>query len=306
MTWVAVVLGVTLGLGMALVASWIGARTPTLEARVAPFVRSSLADEERRRSVTVTPFPTAERLLAPAVRDAARLFERWGMHADLERRLRRAGGATTPEQFRAQQVAWCAAGLAAGCVLAVILAATRGTGVIAGTLLVVVAAASGAVGRDLALTSAVRRRSRRLMLELPTVAELLALSVAAGESAQSALERVAASTSGELADELADALARVRAGSRLSVALSAMADAYDLPALRRFADGVSTAIERGTPLADVLRAQAQDVRAAGQQELMEEGGRREIAMMVPVVFLILPVTVVFAVFPGLVAIDLGG
>ncbi len=32
---------------------------------------------------------------------------------------------------------------------------------------------------------------------------------------------------------------------------------------------------------------------------MEEGGRREIAMMTPVVFLILPVTVLFAVFPGL-------
>jgi tight adherence protein C len=31
---------------------------------------------------------------------------------------------------------------------------------------------------------------------------------------------------------------------------------------------------------------------------MEEGGRKEIAMMVPVVFLVLPVTVLFAIFPG--------
>lgn len=36
---------------------------------------------------------------------------------------------------------------------------------------------------------------------------------------------------------------------------------------------------------------------------MEEGGRREIAMLVPVVFLILPVTVMFALYPGLVALD---
>ena len=75
--------------------------------------------------------------------------------------------------------------------------------------------------------------------------------------------------------------------------------------LRRFADGVATAVERGTPLAEVLRAQAQDVRSAGQRALMEEGGKREIAMMVPVIFLILPVTVVFAVFPGLTTIRLG-
>jgi tight adherence protein C len=32
---------------------------------------------------------------------------------------------------------------------------------------------------------------------------------------------------------------------------------------------------------------------------MEQGGRREILMMVPVVFLILPVTVLFALYPGL-------
>ena len=31
---------------------------------------------------------------------------------------------------------------------------------------------------------------------------------------------------------------------------------------------------------------------------MEAGGKKEIAMMVPVVFLVLPVTVLFAVFPG--------
>ena len=68
--------------------------------------------------------------------------------------------------------------------------------------------------------------------------------------------------------------------------------------LRRFVDGVVIAVQRGTPLADVLRAQAQDVREEGRRALMEAGGRKEIAMMVPVVFLILPVTVLFAVFPG--------
>jgi tight adherence protein C len=34
--------------------------------------------------------------------------------------------------------------------------------------------------------------------------------------------------------------------------------------------------------------------------LLEAGGRKEIAMMVPVVFLVLPVTVLFALFPGFI------
>ncbi len=58
-------------------------------------------------------------------------------------------------------------------------------------------------------------------------------------------------------------------------------------------------MQRGTPLAEVLRAQAQDVREDSRRTLMEQGGKKEILMMIPVVFLILPVTVLFAVYPGI-------
>ena len=67
---------------------------------------------------------------------------------------------------------------------------------------------------------------------------------------------------------------------------------------------MAVAIERGTPLVDVLHAQAADVREATRRDLIEAGGRKEVAMMIPVVFLILPVTVVFAFFPGYVGLHL--
>lgn len=53
-----------------------------------------------------------------------------------------------------------------------------------------------------------------------------------------------------------------------------------------------------------MRAQAQDARDASKQALIELGGRREITMMIPVVFLVLPVTVAFAVYPGLSSLNL--
>ena len=65
---------------------------------------------------------------------------------------------------------------------------------------------------------------------------------------------------------------------------------------------LSRSLERGTPLADVLHAQAADVREAGRRALIESAARREVLMMVPVVFLVLPVTVLFALFPGLISI----
>jgi tight adherence protein C len=93
-------------------------------------------------------------------------------------------------------------------------------------------------------------------------------------------------------------LADVRAGAGLSDALTGLASRTGLVPLARFVDGVVVAVERGTPLADVLKAQAQDVREASRRALMETAGRKEIGMMVPVVFLVLPVTVLFAVYPG--------
>jgi len=132
----------------------------------------------------------------------------------------------------------------------------------------------------------------------------LALAVTAGEGPVGALERVNRISAGELSKELGRALAEARSGASLVQALEGIARRTSLAPLARFVDGVAIAVERGTPLAEVLRAQAVDVREAGKRSLLESAGRREIAMMVPVVFLVLPVTVVFALFPGFYGLTL--
>ena len=91
----------------------------------------------------------------------------------------------------------------------------------------------------------------------------------------------------------------------MSDALAGVARRTSVVSVARFVEGVIVALERGTPLADVLRAQAQDVREMGRRELMEAAGRKEIQMMVPLVFGILPLTVIFAVFPGISLMRLG-
>jgi tight adherence protein C len=99
-------------------------------------------------------------------------------------------------------------------------------------------------------------------------------------------------------------LADIRTGTPVTSALDGLARRSGLPVVARFAEGMAVAIERGTPLAGVLHAQAADVREAGRRALIESGARKEIAMMVPVVFLVLPVTVVFAFWPGVVGLHL--
>ena len=147
------------------------------------------------------------------------------------------------------------------------------------------------------------RATRRQHAAVPDCAELLALAVAAGESIPAAIERVAGCAGGPLGAELALAAGHIRNGMPSVRALADMVERTDSPALTRLSRTLTTAIERGSPLASVLHDQARDQRERSLAALMEEGGRREIAMLLPVVFLILPVTVIFALYPGLIALD---
>lgn len=296
-----VLLGLLGGAGLALAVAYAPPlRAPRLDDRLAPYLRDAprpsrlLAADAAR-----TPFPTLERLLAPWLADATRFLDRWlGGTASLRRRLAAAGQPATVEEFRAEQVVWGALGLLAGLAVSA-LAVVNGAAAPAPLLVLTLGLGLfGVLARDRRLTYDVNRRERRMLAELPAIAELLALAVTAGEGPAGALERVCRTSTGDLAAELRRALHDARAGASLVPALDGVAARTSLPELARFVDGVAIAVERGTPLADVLRAQAVDVREAGRRRLLEEGGRREIAMLVPVVFLILPTTVVFALYPG--------
>jgi tight adherence protein C len=289
------------GLVMAVAAAPPLRRRHLLESRLAPYLRDAPRPSRLLTGPrTLTPFPTAERILRPLLTDAiARLDRVLGGAGPVRRRLDQAGRGMTLDEFRAEQVVWGAVGGATGLLCGLLVGARHGAAaavpVLAATLAGVLA---GVLGRDRWLTREVRERESRIVSEFPTIAELLALSVSAGEGPLAALDRVTRISGGELARELQRAMADIRAGAPLTQALDAVAARTSLPALSRFVDGFVIAIERGTPLADVLRAQAVDVREAGKRALLESGGRKEIAMMVPVVFLILPVTVLFALFPG--------
>ncbi len=287
------VVGLLLGLGLALVVDRLPPlHRPALQQRLAPYVRPVVLSSRGSAA------PSAARLLTRA---ALVLGYLRGGRGTLARRLERAGCGLSVEQFRVEQLLWGAAGAVGGALTSALAHAVMPVPL--SVLLVVLGAAAGVLGREQWLAAAVRRREDRVLAELPTVADLLALSVGAGEGAAGALARVAGTCQGALAEELRRVLAQAHSGVGLVAALEGMARRSDLPAVARFVDGLAVAVERGTPLGEVLRAQAHDVRESSRRRLMESGGRREVLMMVPVVFLVLPLTVLFALFPVLTMLD---
>jgi tight adherence protein C len=298
-------IGAGIGVGLVLVGiRLLAMRRPRLDVRVLPYVRD-LPRTDRPMLPPSTQTGAFRALLGPALQSAARALERvLGGNASIRRRLERAALPMTVHDFRVEQVLWglVAFGVAAA---ASLLVALRSPGRTVPLLVLCgVAFATGVLLRENRLTAQVAERERRILAEFPTVAELLALAVGAGEGPVSALDRVVVRSRGELSTDLGAVLADIRTGTPVAAALDGLAHRSGLPVVARFAEGMAVAIERGTPLAGVLHAQAADVREAGRRALIESGARKEIVMMIPVVFLVLPVTVVFAFWPGVVGLHL--
>lgn len=303
-----VVVGLTLGLGLwSIAASLPRLSRPPLSERLAPHLldvsAAARADVERsaarRSSVLIA-------LLGPAAASARGAVLRWlGGEASVASRLRQAGSRRTVEEFRATQLAAVAAGAGAGAVLAVAFGSFGAIAPVGCVALIGAFAAGGFVCGEFSLSRAARQRLTRISEEFPTVAELLALSLSAGEGSFDAVRRVARASSGQFGAELRAVAADVNLGVPLTDALERMSRALRLPRLALFVDAVVGAIERGAPLAEVLRDQAADARAERKRELLEIAGRKEVAMLVPLIFGLLPLTVVIAVFPGVFVLRTG-
>ncbi|CAB5112323.1 MAG: hypothetical protein F2954_03050 [Actinobacteria bacterium] len=157
---------------------------------------------------------------------------------------------------------------------------------------------------DRELTGQVKKRRHRIEAEFPAIVEMLTLAIAAGETPMSAMNRIAESADGELSQEFATVILAVRSGEPLHLSLDAMGRRIKSVMIRRFIDAIVTATLRGAPLIEVLSLHAVEARANQRNIIMNAAGKAEISMMIPVVFFILPISIVFALWPSLTNLNL--
>jgi tight adherence protein C len=133
---------------------------------------------------------------------------------------------------------------------------------------------------------------------------MLTLSLSAGETPLSAITRISLRSSGLLAAEFGRVTESVRAGISFQESLDGLGRRVDSVAIRRFVDSLVTAMLRGAPLIEVLQRHAAEARQNQRNILMDKAGKAEVSMMIPVVFLILPISVLFALWPSLTHLNL--
>jgi tight adherence protein C len=155
-----------------------------------------------------------------------------------------------------------------------------------------------------ALTKRVHRKRLAIESEFPAIVEMLTLAIGSGASPTAAMSRIARRADGFLARDFRQVITQVESGVPFHLALDEMSRKAKSVTLRRFVDSMIISITRGAPLVEVLSHGAQEARNSERIKLLDKAGKSEIAMMIPVVFLILPISILFALFPSLSSLDL--
>jgi tight adherence protein C len=148
-------------------------------------------------------------------------------------------------------------------------------------------------------------RLEHALFELPELIDLLVVSLRAGNGIHRSFENTVPRSDGALAIEFARVLKAVEFGAAFGAEVKSVSKSLPHPQVSEFVNKVSLALERGTPLAQMLSEQAVSIRAEIKSKLLKQAGRNETRMLIPLVFLILPITVLFAIYPSLELLNFG-
>ncbi|MGN6380112.1 MAG: type II secretion system F family protein [Gaiellales bacterium] len=181
--------------------------------------------------------------------------------------------------------------------LAVVGAVSSTVGFAGGFLLATVAY----LGLPVAIDMRVRGRRDKIVGHLPTVLDLLTLSIEAGMSFDAALQRLVRRLNGPLIDELELMLREIQLGTSRHDALLGLASRVDAPEMSSFVRSLTQADKLGVPLAQMLRTQADELRIRLRNEAEEHAMKAPVKMLFPTVALIFPAIFIVVLGPAVLA-----
>ncbi len=144
-------------------------------------------------------------------------------------------------------------------------------------------------------------RSAKMQKSLPDALDLLTISVEAGLAFDSALARVAKSTTGPLAAEFARVLQEMNIGTGRSHAMRALGQRTSIPELKSFVTAMVQADAFGIPIGQVLRIQSTEMRTKRRQRAEEKAQKVPVKILIPLIFCILPTLFIIVMGPGVIS-----
>ncbi|MEQ8840573.1 MAG: type II secretion system F family protein [Acidimicrobiales bacterium] len=299
MTRTLVAAGLMIFTGSALLLSelrWF--RRPSMGDRLLPYAPGAV----RSTTAGVLSVASFREVVAPLARlTGERIARLFGVSEELTVRLRRIHSPLDATSFRVRQLAWAGAAVAGGTAIAVALTLSAPLAM----LLVFGSPLLAFLLLEQQVAEASRAWQERLLLELPVVAEQLAMLTSAGWSLGAALHRISARGSGNCSADLRRVAQRMQQGLSEQAALREWGELADVDALDRLISVL--AMNRETAdLSRLISDEARSMRQESQRNLIETIERRNQQVWVPVTVAALIPGVVLMAVPFLDALSLFG
>ncbi len=143
-------------------------------------------------------------------------------------------------------------------------------------------------------------RKIKIYKDIPYKLDLLSMAVEAGLDFLSAVKRMVEkdSTKSPLVEEFFQFLQEVRMGKTKQEALLDLAKRADVEALNSIVTAIIQAEKMGTPVAQVLRIQAESLRISRSQKAEKAAGEASVKIMFPLVFIL--ISTVLILFGGII------
>lgn len=142
------------------------------------------------------------------------------------------------------------------------------------------------------------KRRNRIVRQLPTFLDYLAMSVQAGTNFTGAIHHaVDKGPVGPLREEMAKVVRDIRAGMGRFDALRMMADRIDVDAVNTFVNAVVQAERTGASVGETLKAQADQRRVERFQLAEKQAMQAPVKLILPLVAFIFPTTFLIIGFP---------
>ncbi len=143
-------------------------------------------------------------------------------------------------------------------------------------------------------------RKIKIYKDIPYKLDLLSMAVEAGLDFLSAVKRMVEkdTTKSPLVEEFFQFLQEVRMGKTKQEALLDLAKRADVEALNSIVTAIIQAEKMGTPVAQVLRIQAESLRISRSQKAEKAAGEASVKIMFPLVFIL--ISTVLILFGGII------
>jgi tight adherence protein C len=146
------------------------------------------------------------------------------------------------------------------------------------------------------------RRQKLIQRQLPDVMDLLTISVEAGLGFDAALGQVVKNVPGPLAEEMARLIQEIQIGVSRADAFRHLGERTNVPELEGFVLSMIQADMFGVSIANVLRAQAKELRIKRRQRAEEIAQKIPVKLLFPMIFMVLPALFIIILGPGAIQI----